>query len=119
VVDDDKDTTESMALLLRGFGFQVQVAADGQAALEEARAGQPDVVLLDIALPHMDGYEVARRLRGQEAGKRPWLVAVTGFGNEKDFRRSQEAGIDFHLVKPVEPARLKGLLEELQTGGAN
>jgi DNA-binding response OmpR family regulator len=104
-----------MARLLRLNGFDVRVAADGPAALEEARADQPDVVLLDIGLPGgMNGYEVALRLQEQKAEKKPLLVAVTGFANEADRRHSAEAGIDLHLVKPTEPDSLLRLLRRFQ-----
>ena len=84
------------------------------AALRAAREFEPEVVLLDIGLPRMDGYEVARRLRAQERGKRTRLVAVTGYGQEEDRRQSQEAGFDQHLVKPVAPETLQRLIA--QTG---
>jgi CheY-like chemotaxis protein len=81
--------------------------------LEKAQAEPPDVVLLDLALPGMDGYEVARRLRAQSRERRPLLIAVTGYGREEDRRRSVEAGIDLHLLKPVDLAQLQGLLRRV------
>lgn len=101
VVDDNRDSAESLALLLEMYGHEVQMAFEGLAALEMARTFRPEVVLLDIGLPGMDGYEVARRLRaGQESHL--VLVALTGYGQDDDRRLSREAGFDHHLVKPVD-----------------
>jgi CheY-like chemotaxis protein len=116
VVDDDADTAESMTLLLRIYGHAAEAVSNGPLALEKARAQPPDVVLLDIALPVMDGYEVARRLRQQPGGKRPLLIAVTGYGREEDRRRSAEAGIDFHFVKPADIEQLEGVLRKFHRG---
>jgi CheY-like chemotaxis protein len=110
VVDDCSDTVASMALLLGMNGHRVQTAPDGPTAIEKARAGKPDVVLLDIGLPGMSGYEVTPRLRECLPDKPPLIVAVTGYGEESDRRRSEEVGIDLHLVKPVEPLALMSLL---------
>jgi CheY-like chemotaxis protein/two-component sensor histidine kinase len=109
VVDDNRDSAESLAMLLQVQGHEVQTAHDGLAALETARAFRPDIVLLDIGLPRMDGHEVARRLRREE-GRQAVLVALTGYGTDEDHRRSQEAGFDYHLVKPVELDALYQLL---------
>src|SRR3954469_13716392 len=111
VVEDLADASETLAMLLRLEGHDVWVAADGPAALRLAGECDPDVVLLDICLPGFDGWEVARRLRGQPLRKRPLLVAVTGYGRECDQQCSAEAGIDLHLVKPVDPEALLGLLQ--------
>jgi signal transduction histidine kinase/ActR/RegA family two-component response regulator len=103
VVDDNIDGAESLALLLRLEGHEVRTAYDGPSALQAAVVHRPEVVLLDIGLPQgMDGYEVARRLRRQEGLEGVLLVAVTGYGQDEDRRRSREAGFDAHLVKPVE-----------------
>jgi len=110
VVDDNADAAESAALFLRLAGHVVEVAFDGRAALEAARAFRPEVVFLDIGLPGMSGYEVARRLRAQPEFRSVLLAAVTGYGQDEDRRRSKESGFDFHLVKPVEPNSLLGLL---------
>ena len=110
VVEDHADTAATLALLLRMEGHEVQVAPDGPAALEAVQIASPDVVLLDIGLPGMSGWEVARWVTGQPAEKRPLLVAITGYGREEDRRRSEEAGMDLHLVKPVDPDELLGLL---------
>ncbi len=109
VVDDNIDGAESMARLLRRAGHGVQVAHDGRQAVEIATAERPTVVLLDIGLPEMDGYQVCRRLR-QEGLAQALIVAMSGYGQQEDKRRSQEAGFDLHLVKPVSPTELIALL---------
>jgi PAS domain S-box-containing protein len=110
VVDDNEDSAVSLALLLELSGHEVRTAGDGSAALSEARSFRPEVVLLDIGLPHMDGYEVARRLRGEEDLRGLLLFAMTGYGQEEDVRRSRQAGFDQHLVKPVDLPKLLDLL---------
>ena len=113
VVDDNVDAATSLARLLsRLMGQEVRVAHDGPAALEVAGAFRPELVLLDIGMPGMDGHEVARRLRGRPEFERTMLVALTGWGQEADRRRSREAGFDHHLVKPVDPGALRELLDE-------
>jgi two-component system, OmpR family, response regulator len=111
VVDDSADTAESLAELLTLRGHAVEVALDGTAALERVAARPPDVVLLDIRMPGLDGCAVARLIRLQCAGKRPFLVAITGCGSDADRIRCGEAGFDLHLVKPVDPPLLLGVLE--------
>jgi CheY-like chemotaxis protein len=110
LVDDNRDSAESLALVLRVTGHEVRTAYDGAAALDMARANPPDVVLLDIGLPGMSGLDVARRLRHDIGLKDALLVALTGYGREEDRRRSQEAGCNAHLVKPVELDALQTLL---------
>jgi two-component system CheB/CheR fusion protein len=117
VVDDNRDSAESMALILRFLGHDVRTAHDGQAAVEAAAEYRPDVVLLDIGLPKMNGYDAARRIREQPGGARPVLVAMTGWGQEEDRLRAKEAGFDHHLVKPVEPRALQDLLAGLAAAG--
>jgi CheY-like chemotaxis protein len=107
VVDDNRSNATSLGVLLRALGQDVEMAYDGPAALELVRRRRPDLVLLDIGLPGMDGYEVARRCREDEGTRRIMLVAMTGYGKEEDRRRSHEAGFNVHLVKPVN-------LEDLQ-----
>lgn len=109
VVDDNVDSAETMAEILKLWGHEVQTAHDGPGALEAARAHPPDAVLLDLGLPVMDGYETARRLRQEGLGK--LLVAVTGFGGSEDRRRTEEAGFDTHLTKPVSPEALRRALQ--------
>jgi CheY-like chemotaxis protein/two-component sensor histidine kinase len=113
IVDDNEDTVTSLSIMLRILGHEVHSARDGLQALEAANSFRPDVVLLDIALPKMNGYEVARRIRQESWGKNMKLVALTGLGQEEDKRRSIEAGFDHHLTKPMEPTALEVLLKEL------
>jgi CheY-like chemotaxis protein len=101
-------------ILLQLQGLEVRTAADGPQALEAARAFQPDVVLLDIDLPGPDGWEVARHLKTECPGQPPFIVAVTGYGRREDRRKSAEAGIDLHLLKPADPRMLAELLERFQ-----
>ena len=99
----------SLAMLLKMWGHETRLAFDGTEALQVAEEYQPDVVVLDIGLPGLDGYEVARRLRGQIDGAHILIAAVTGYGQEQDRSRSQQAGFDAHLVKPVVLAALHAL----------
>jgi CheY-like chemotaxis protein len=116
VVDDQADLARSLARLLKAWGHEVHSAHDGPAALEAAQTHRPEVVLLDVGLPGMDGYEVARRLRGQwDGGLR--IVALTGYGQEEDRLRSRAAGFDDHLVKPVDPDDLSRVIERDPPGG--
>jgi PAS domain S-box-containing protein len=110
VVDDDRDTAESLAMLLRLMGNEVHIASDGPSALEATRALRPDLVLLDLGLPGMNGFEVAQQMRHMSELSGVVLVALTGWGQEENRRRSEEAGFNAHLVKPVEPAALQQLL---------
>jgi signal transduction histidine kinase/CheY-like chemotaxis protein len=112
VVDDNADVASGLAEVLKLLGYDVQIASDGPSALRLQASYQPDLVFLDIGLPGMDGYEVARRLRKQHDAKRPVLVAVTGWGQEEDRRRSREAGFDVHLVKPLDIPMLEQVLRE-------
>lgn len=113
VVDDNKDAATSLSLLLDLMGNEVRVVHDGESAVVAARQFGPDVILLDIGLPKMNGYEVCRVLRAQPGGDTLVIVACTGWGQEEDRRRSQEAGFNFHMVKPVDPAALEQLLAGL------
>jgi PAS domain S-box-containing protein len=116
VVDDNRDTADSLAVLLRLLGHDLHTAHDGLEAVQAAATFRPDVVLLDIGLPKMSGYEAARSIRRQPWGEGMTLVAVTGWGQEEDKRRAAEAGFDHHLTKPVDPAALERLLAELKKG---
>jgi CheY-like chemotaxis protein len=113
LVDDNKDAVEVLAELLQTYGHEVMVAHDGPQALSIVPAFRPHAVLLDIGLPVMDGYELARRLREMETGHSLLLVAVTGYGQDTDKVKSREAGFDVHLVKPVEFATVLPLLADL------
>ena len=110
VVDDNKDAAQSLALLLRSWGHEVTVASDGPHALIAAAEHQPDIALLDIGLPGMDGYQVAEQLRKMQGLEKLVLIAITGYGQEQDRRLSEQAGFDHHLVKPVDLEVLQNLL---------
>jgi len=109
VVDDNPDAADSLAMLLQALGNDVRVAYDGEEALDKALQFSPEIVLLDIGLPKMHGYDVARRIRDAQ-GRDVMLVAVTGWGQEDDRRRSREAGFDYHFTKPVDPEDLARLI---------
>jgi PAS domain S-box-containing protein len=109
VVDDNKDAADSTAMVLRAAGYDARVAYTSATALEIAHATRPHIVLLDIGLPGMDGYEIARRLSQDPDLKDTWLLAVTGYGRESDHQRSRAAGFDYHLTKPVDPLQLQEL----------
>jgi CheY-like chemotaxis protein len=117
VVDDNVDAAESMAVLLRLHGHEVRTAYDGPGGLEAARAFRPQAVLLDIGLPRMDGYEVARRLRGEQGLEKILLVAVTGYGQEEARLRGRVAGFDSYLVKPADLVELQQLLVSSRGAG--
>ncbi|MGR6034570.1 MAG: PAS domain S-box protein [Candidatus Nitrosoglobus sp.] len=110
VVDDNVDTADGFVILLRLSGHQARAAYSGSMALEAVDEYKPDVVLLDIGLPGIDGYEVARRIRQQPALKNIVLIAITGYGRKRDRQRSQGAGFDHHLIKPVEFGRIQQIL---------
>jgi signal transduction histidine kinase len=110
VVDDNQDAAEMLVAMLSAWGQQTAVAYDGLEAIAEAERFKPDVVFLDIGMPKLDGYETARRLRQQSWGTSATVVAITGWGQQADRDRSQAAGFNYHLVKPVAPASLRTLL---------
>ena len=114
IVDDRADTAESEAELAKLWGHEVAVARDGPAAIELASNFRPDIALIDIGLPEMNGYELAQRLRQLPDLKTPLLVAITGYRSEEDRRAAQKAGFDLHLTKPVDPVRLERLLATLR-----
>jgi signal transduction histidine kinase len=111
VVDDNRDAAEMLAALLSAWGQQTTLAFDGRTALDLGETFAPDVVLLDLGMPHLDGYETAQLIRGTSWGSAALLVAVTGWGQPHDRDRSHTSGFDHHLVKPVAPAALRSLLE--------
>jgi PAS domain S-box-containing protein len=113
IVDDNRDSADSLAMLLRLNGNEIRTAYDGTQATELARDFQPDVTLLDIGLPKLNGYEACRRIREQPWGKNMVLIAMTGWGQEEDRRRSEEAGFNYHMVKPLDPKALMRLLAEI------
>lgn len=113
VVDDNHDSAIALAALLRLSGHEAWVAHEGESALRLAAEKPPDVALLDIGLPGMNGYEVCRRLRAESWGARLMVIAVTGWGQDEDRIRAKEAGFDHHLVKPVTYETLSNLFESL------
>jgi CheY-like chemotaxis protein len=110
IVDDNQDGADSLADVLQLMGNDTATAYDGQEGVDAADRLRPDVILLDIGLPRLNGYEAARRIRGQEWGRHPVLIAVTGWGQDEDRRRSQEAGFDHHMVKPVRFEQIEEIL---------
>jgi CheY-like chemotaxis protein len=112
VVDDNIDAAESLGSLLRCLGAEVYTAHDGPSALEMVRTHKPAAAVLDIGMPGMDGFELAQRARAVPDGAELTLIALTGWGNEDDRRRSKAAGIDYHLVKPVDLNVLETLLAQ-------
>lgn len=111
VVDDNADSADMLALLLRLGGHDARTAYDGESALEAAAAFAPEVAFLDIGLPDMSGHDLARRLRQQSDPGGLVLVAMTGFDDEEDRRRTREAGFDHHLVKPADPEAVAKVLK--------
>jgi CheY-like chemotaxis protein len=110
VVDDNQDVALTLAALVRHSGHEVRTAHDGPSAIDVARSYVPDLALVDIGLPGMDGYEVARRLRKEVGLAGTVLAALTGYGQEEDRKRSEEAGFDQHLIKPVRTETLLNLV---------
>jgi PAS domain S-box-containing protein len=116
VADDNQDAAESLAMMLRMMGNHLRTVHDGEQAVAEAAVFRPDVILLDIGMPRMNGYDAAREIRAQAWGARMVLVALTGWGQDEDKRRASQAGFDRHFTKPVSPADLEKLLGELAAG---
>jgi CheY-like chemotaxis protein len=114
VVDDSLDSAESLAMLLRLSGDKVETAHDGLAALDAVERFRPDVVLLDLGLPKLDGYEACRRIRARPDGSAMTVIALTGWGQDENRRRAQEVGFDAHVVKPVDHTALLDLLGKLR-----
>jgi CheY-like chemotaxis protein len=112
IADDNSDAAESLAMLLRLEGHDVTVVGSGRQALTAVADVQPEFALLDIGMPDMDGYEVARQLRRIELPSRLTLIAVTGWGQEGDKARASQAGFDYHFTKPIEPDELFELLKQ-------
>ena len=113
IIEDNVDARDALRVLLELDGHAVEAAGEGQEALELARTKDPDIALVDIGLPGIDGYEVARRVRARDP-RRPVLIALTGYGQPEDRRRATEAGFDEMLVKPVDPTALAELLATLE-----
>src|SRR3954471_12200577 len=111
VVDDNEDAADSLATLLEVLGYQVRVAYDGPEAIEAADDFRPEAGLLDIGLPHLSGYDIARHIRSTRGGT-VVLIAITGWGQEEDRRRARDAGVEHHFTKPAEFERLVALVGE-------
>jgi CheY-like chemotaxis protein len=110
VVDDNVDAAESAAMLLRLWGHEVRIVHDGLSVFQAVRDFRPEVILLDIGLPGMTGYEVAKQLRARPEFESLVLAAITGYGQAEDRRRSSEAGFDMHLTKPLDPLKLEAVV---------
>jgi CheY-like chemotaxis protein/two-component sensor histidine kinase len=113
IADDNRDGAESLALVMTVFGCEVRTAYDGASAVRAAESFGPEVVFLDLGMPGMDGFEAARRIRGLPGGHATVLIALTGWGQERDRQRTSEAGFDAHLVKPVDPLSMRSFLDKL------
>jgi CheY-like chemotaxis protein len=117
VVDDNRDAAESLAVFLKLSGHDTYIAHDGLEAVDKAAQLSPDIILLDIGLPKINGFEAARRIREQAQGRKLILVALTGWGQDADRQKSREAGFNAHLVKPVDAGVLANLLVEFPALG--
>lgn len=113
VVDDNKDAADSLSRVLTAYGHETRSVYTGSSALEVAETFKPDTILLDLGLPTLDGYEVARQIRENSQLSDTQLIAVTGFGQQRDFERSHAVGFDAHFVKPVDPAVIQDLLTKV------
>jgi CheY-like chemotaxis protein len=112
-VDDNRDAADSMAMLLELMGHEVRIGYGGLDAVDLAETFRPDLLLLDLGMPELNGFEVARRIRAHPWGSQIAIVAMTGWGQEEDRRRSREAGFDHHLIKPADAGQLHTLLASL------
>jgi CheY-like chemotaxis protein len=115
VVDDNRDGAESLAEMLNLFGHEVKTAHDGIEALEIAERFRPEIILMDVGMPRLNGLEATRRIREQDWGRETTIIALTGWGQDGDKERSRASGCNGHLVKPVELAELETLLKELRS----
>jgi len=114
IADDNTDVVEAFEVMLRMLGHEVEIAHDGIQALEIAERSHPEVIVLDIGMPQLNGYDAARRIRQMPWSENAVLIALTGWGDEKDRRKSEDAGFDVHLVKPVDPVTLGNLLDTIE-----
>lgn len=119
VVDDCPDSTESLRMLCNLWGYEVRTANDGPSALKAAEDFRPHVVLLDIGLPRLSGYDVARRLREFPGAEKMFVIAITGFGRQQDRDLALESGFDLHLTKPVDPKLLEDFLSKIVVGAGS
>ena len=113
MVDDNRDAADSLSEMLELMGHTSSVAYDGQQGIDAASHFKPDVILLDIGMPNLNGYDACRIVRQQPWGKNVVVIAATGWGQEKDRSRTREAGFDHHLIKPVDPHELLKTITEL------
>ena len=113
IVDDNRDSADSLAMMLKVMGNETYTAYDGEEAVAAADKFRPEVILLDIGLPRLNGYEACRRIRTQENGKRVIIIAQTGWGQDTDRQRTHDSGFNHHMVKPVNSTALISLLAEL------
>jgi CheY-like chemotaxis protein len=118
IAEDDQDTADSLKMLLEGYGYEVHVSHDGETAVPAAAELQPHVILMDIGLPGMSGYDAARRIRARNPDMPVRIVALTGRDKMIDRQRSAEAGIDHHMVKPADPAVLQRIFDSTLAAGA-
>ena len=118
VVDDDRSVRDALRRALTLAGYEVQMAEGGQQALTQVASGVPEAVVLDIGMPDIDGHEVCARIRSQPWGGSVMLIAVSGWGQESDRRRSARAGFNMHLVKPVDPDALLRIVREVMSQNA-
>jgi CheY-like chemotaxis protein len=116
IADDNVDAAQTLATLLELIGHHVQVVYDGAAALQAAASFGPEAMICDIGMPQMNGYDVARRIRGGIVTRQPLMIACTGYGNAADMRSAMDAGFDHHLTKPAQIAELLELLAQGQDG---
>jgi CheY-like chemotaxis protein len=116
IADDNRDAADTMGMLLELDGHEVIVAHSGNQALELGRQRRPDVVILDIGMPDVNGYEVARTARSEDWGRSAYLIALTGWGQADDKERARMAGFDRHLTKPVDPDLVEEILQGYQIG---
>jgi DNA-binding response OmpR family regulator len=114
IVDDNRDAANTLAMLARLWGYEVQTAFDGRAGLEKARSFRPDCMVLDIGLPGIDGYTLAHRIRQHPVLSSTKLIALSAYSSEDHHRRIHEAGFDYHFVKPADPTILEGVLKMLE-----
>jgi CheY-like chemotaxis protein len=119
IADDNADGADSLAMLLQTQGYMVLTAADGRRAVELSEAFRPDVVLMDLGMPHLDGLEATRAIRSHSWGAGIRIIALTAWGGERERRWTLEAGMDFHLVKPVDPQALAAILSEMPRRGTD
>jgi CheY-like chemotaxis protein len=118
IVDDNRDAAEMLVTLLQLSGHDVRAVHDGEAAVRAAASVEPDVILLDIGLPKLNGYEAAKRIRAQQGDRKMVIVALTGWGQDADRRRSADSGFDAHWVKPVDDQKLDRFLADLAVSPA-